>query len=60
VVDLPAPDALTEGPERPALPPRAPRPALPAPPDGDGGSASVEVLEGAKIYVLDSSRRSGR
>jgi hypothetical protein len=68
VVDLPA---LPEGPERPALPPQAPRPALAAPPAddpagdqaGDGGHGepgSAEEFEGARIYVLDNSRRSGR
>jgi hypothetical protein len=64
IPDLPA---LPEGPERAALPPDPPRPALAPPPavsggdqDGDGGPVTAEVLEGAKIYVLDSSRRSGR
>jgi hypothetical protein len=62
------PAAVTEGPPRPALLPRAPRPALPAPPAaraaedqaGEGDPASGETFEGARIYVLDSSRRSGR
>ena len=70
-MDLPA---LPEGAERPALPPRASRPALAAPPadepagdqaddgdDGDDGEpGGVEEFEGARIYVLDNSRRSGR
>ncbi|HEX3751114.1 MAG TPA: hypothetical protein VHW06_11195 [Streptosporangiaceae bacterium] len=59
---------MTEGPPRAALPPRAPRPALPAPPAGEsaedqpggGDSADAQEFEGARIYVLDSSRRSGR
>jgi hypothetical protein len=54
--------ALPEGPERAALPPQPPRPALAAPPaDGPAdGNLGGEESEGAKIYVLDSSRRSGR
>ena len=50
-MDLPAPDALE--------PPEAP--AADATPDTHGDhSGPAALTEGAKIYVLDSSRRSGR
>ena len=57
-LDAPAPRPEIQNVERPLL--ALPAPAEPSGPGSEPDSADDEPAAGAQIYVLDSSRRSGR